>query len=124
ADAARVGIVAEEPGRGTWPVKIVAKTVDVFRAGFESRFDAVLVDEGQDFTVAWWNLLRDWVVHPDGEMLLATDPSVDLYGKQTWADPATLEAGGFSDPWIEMSNSYRMAPELTEATNRFALAFV
>ena len=124
ADAARVGIVADEPDRGTWPVKIVAKTVELLDAGFECRFDAVLVDEGQDFTVAWWNLLRERVVRPDGEMLLSTDPSVDLYGKQTWADPATLEAGGFDEPWIEMSYSYRMAPELTDATNRFAVAFV
>jgi len=123
-DAAAAGVVADEPARGTWPVKIVVKTTDVLRAGFDARFDAVLVDEGQDFTVAWWNLLREWVVRAEGEMLLATDPTVDLYGKLTWADPSVLDAAGFHEPWIEMASSYRMAPELTEATNRFALAFV
>lgn len=123
-DAARVGIVAAEPTRGTWPVKIVVKTTEVLENGFDCRFDAVLVDEGQDFTVAWWNLLRERVVRPEGEMLLATDPSVDLYGKQTWADPSIFAAAGFNEPWIEMASSYRMAPELTEATNQFARAFV
>ncbi len=57
-------------------------------------------------------------------MLLATDPSVDIYGKQTWADPSVLTAAGFAEPWISMASSYRMSPELTEATNEFARSFV
>src|SRR5690606_30914534 len=119
-DAARDGVVAAEPSRGTWPERMVAKTVDVFEQGFERRFDAVLVDEGQDFELAWWNLLRRHVVRPGGEMLLASDPMVDLGGKQTWADPDTLRTGGFDEPWIEMASSYRMAPALIESTNEFA----
>ena len=123
-DAAQAGIVAAEPARGTWPVKIVVKARDVFESGFDRRFDAVLVDEGQDFTVEWWNLLRDHVVRPDGEMLLAADSTVDLYGKSTWDDPDALAAAGFTDPWIRMTTSYRMAPELIGSTNEFARSFI
>jgi hypothetical protein len=123
-DAALVGISADEPPRGTWPEKIVVKADEVLRRGFERQFDAVLVDEGQDFRLQWWNLLRELVVRPDGEMLLAADPTVDLYGKSSWATPSTLEAAGFTEPWIEMTGSYRMAPELIEATNGFAIEFV
>ena len=123
-DAAQAGIVADEPARGTWPVKVVVKTRDVFEAGYERRFDAVLVDEGQDFTVDWWNLLREHVVRPDGEMLLVADSTVDLYGKSTWDDPDVLAAAGFSDPWIRMTSSYRMAPDLVRSTNEFARSFI
>ena len=123
-DAAQAGIVAAEPARGTWPVKIVVKARDVFESGFDRRFDAVLVDEGQDFTVEWWNLLRDHVVRPDGEMLLVADSTVDLYGKSTWDDPDELAAAGFTDPWIRMTTSYRMAPELIRSTNEFARSFI
>ena len=123
-DAAQAGILAAEPARGTWPVKIVVKARDVFESGFDRRFDAVLVDEGQDFTVEWWNLLRDHVVRPDGEMLLAADSTVDLYGKSTWDDPDSLAAAGFTDPWIRMTTSYRMAPELIRSTNEFARSFI
>lgn len=119
-DAVAAGIDVPEPERGTWPVKIVEQATSALAAGFERRFDAVFVDEGQDFTLAWWNLLRDWVLRPGGEMLIATDPTVDLYGNQTWGDPATLDAAGFVDPWIRMTASYRMAPELIESTNLFA----
>ena len=123
-DAAAAGVVAVEPTRGTWPEKIVVKTDDVLRRGFDRRYDAVLVDEGQDFRLQWWNLLRELVVRPGGEMLIAADPTVDLYGKSSWATPSTLEAAGFTEPWIEMTGSYRMAPELIEATSRFAREFV
>jgi superfamily I DNA/RNA helicase len=84
----------------------------------------VLVDEGQDFGLQWWNLLRDRVVRPGGEMLLVTDPTVDLYGKSSWARPSTLESAGFTEPWIDMTGSYRMAPELIESTNLFAREYV
>ncbi len=123
-DAALAGIVAPEPARGTWPEKIVVKTDHVLSHGYERRFDAVLVDEGQDFHIQWWNLLRDRVVRPGGEMLLVTDPTVDLYGKSTWATPSTLESAGFTEPWIDMTGSYRMAPELIESTNLFAREYV
>jgi superfamily I DNA/RNA helicase len=123
-DAAAVGVVADEPARGTWPEKIVAKTDDVLARGFDRRYDAVLVDEGQDFRLQWWNLLRERVIRPGGEMLLVTDPTVDLYGKSSWAAPSTRESAGFTEPWIEMSGSYRMAPELIESTNLFARQYV
>jgi hypothetical protein len=123
-DAAAVGIVAAEPARGTWPVKIVEKTADVFARGFDRSYDAILVDEGQDFSLQWWNLLRERVLRPGGEMLLVTDPTVDLYGKSSWTAAGTLESAGFTEPWIEMSGSYRMAPELIESTNRFAREYV
>jgi hypothetical protein len=123
-DAAQAGIVATEPARGTWPVKTVVKARDVFAAGFEQRYDAVLVDEGQDYTVEWWNLLREHVVRPDGEMLLVADSTVDLYGRSKWDDPESLAAAGFTEPWILMTSSYRMAPELVRSTNEFARSFI
>ena len=123
-DAAQAGIVAEEPARGTWPVRIVAKARVVVGAGFERRFDAVLVDEGQDFTLDWWNLLREHIVRPDGEMLLVADSTVDLYGTSAWDDPDTLAAAGFTEPWIRMTKSYRMAPEFIRATNEFARSYI
>jgi hypothetical protein len=119
-DAALAGILAPEPSRGTWPEKILVKTDHVLGHGFERPFDAVLVDEGQDFGLGWWNLLRDRVLRPGGEMLLVADPMVDLYGKSSWATPSTLESAGFTEPWIVMTGSYRMAPELIESTNLFA----
>jgi superfamily I DNA/RNA helicase len=123
-DAVAAGIEIPEPSTGTWPVRTVEKARRAFGLGFEHRVDAVLVDEGQDFTLDWWALLRDHVVRPDGEMLLAADSTVELYGNQSWADAAVRDAAGFTDPWIELETSYRMAPDLLDATNLFATEFL
>ena len=34
------------------------------------KYDAILVDEGQDFHLEWWNVLKSTVKN-EGEMLLA-----------------------------------------------------
>jgi hypothetical protein len=94
-----------------------------FNAGFELRYDAVLVDEGQDFNVDWWNVLRRHVVHPDGELLLVADPTQDVYDRRTWTEEAMLGAG-FSGPWTELRGSYRLPPGLVPIVNRFSVEFL
>jgi hypothetical protein len=50
------------------------------------RYDAILVDEGQDYLPLWWNVLRK-VCKPDGEMLLVADATQDVYGTaKSWTD--------------------------------------
>lgn len=48
------------------------------------RYDAILVDEGQDFHLAWWDALRH-VRKDDGEMLLVADSARDIYGRASAA---------------------------------------
>lgn len=43
------------------------------------RYDAILVDEGQDYRPLWWNTLRRFL-QPGGEMILAADATQDVYG--------------------------------------------
>ena len=63
------------------------------------RFDAVLVDEGQDMLPSWWEALRLVVKdEPDGEMLLVADRGQDVYLRNpVWTEEAML-GGGFSAP--------------------------
>ena len=46
------------------------------------RFDAVVVDEGQDFAPLWWEILANCMKDPDGGNLLAFyDPSQEIFGR-------------------------------------------
>jgi hypothetical protein len=87
---------------------------------YGQRFDAVLVDEGQDFTLKWWNLLRQQVCRPDGELLLVADPTQDVYDRRAWTDEESMVGAGFSGPWTELRGSYRMPPDLTPVVAEFA----
>lgn len=84
----------------------------------EFRFDAVLVDEGQDFLPSWWALLRR-LLNDDGEMILVADKTQDLYERSNnWTDDS-MTGAGFSGEWMTLDNSYR----LPEAVRRFSESF-
>lgn len=123
-DAKQAGYVAGQyPGVDHWEAE-VRRTQDVLQAGFERRFDAVLVDEGQDFTLEWWNLLRHHIVRAGGEMLLVADPTQDVYEKKAWTDEERMLGAGFSGPWTELSGSYRMPRDLVPLANAFSQQYL
>ena len=66
-------------------------------------YDAILVDEGQDYHKDWWQTLQQAVI-TDGEMLLAADKTQNIFGN--------LEA------------SYRLPPEIVPILKDFAENFL
>ena len=77
----------------------------------EERFDAIFVDEGQDFRLEWWLALRAALAE-GGEMLLCADRAQNIYGiSQTWTDNPVL-GSGLSGQWADLRDSYRMPPKL------------
>ena len=121
-DAELLGMELSTPRGRPWPEAIFAKADQAYVAGFERRFDAILVDEGQDFALDWWNLLRYHALRPGGEMLLAVDPTQDLYARHAWDDEERMRGAGFSGPWIELGGSYRMPNDVAPLVNAFAAA--
>lgn len=81
-------------------------------------FDSILVDEGQDFTVDWWNFLRLHMWKPtvdDGEMLLVADQTQTLYdhARTAWTDDDHQLNAGFRGRWTRLQGTYRNTPDLT-----------
>lgn len=108
------------PGLADRYEQLVDEAIDAYARGHGRQFDAVLVDEGQDFTLKWWNFLRQWVCRPGGEMLLVADPTQDVYDHQTWTDEKRMLGAGFSGPWTQVDGSYRLPPDLIPKIARFA----
>lgn len=87
------------------------------------RYDGILVDEGQDFNLEWWQVLRLFL-KPAGEMLLAADKTQDLYHRsEAWTD-ASMRQAGFSGPWIKLQNNYRIPQKLLEMLEGYANNFL
>jgi hypothetical protein len=88
-----------------------------------SDYDAILVDEGQDFRPNWWQVLRK-LVNLNGEMLLVADRTQDVYGTASaWTDEQMIKSG-FKGVWGSLDVSYRMPPKLIEITRQFAETFL
>ena len=102
---------------------LVSHIIDSEEGSEVPRYDAVLVDEGQDFMPHWWDVLRK-VCKSGGEMLLVADATQDIYETaRAWTDEA-MTGAGFRGGWAELPVSYRM-PQLALAKARdFAQRFL
>jgi len=86
-------------------------------------YDAVLVDEGQDFLPEWWSVLRK-ICKPEGEMMLVADATQDIYETaKSWTDEA-MKGAGFSGAWAELPISYRLPQEAMNQARIFAETYL
>lgn len=89
-----------------------------------SRYDAILVDEGQDYRPLWWNVIRK-ACKPDGEMLLVADATQDVYGTaRAWTDDVMKGAGFSGGRWAQLETSYRLPPSAMDQARSFAKVFL
>jgi len=88
-----------------------------------ARFDAILVDEGQDFRPYWWNVIRK-ARKPGGQMMLVADATQDVYGTaKAWTDEA-MNGAGFAGPWSQLRTGYRLPPLAQKYASDFASRFL
>ncbi|PWI52067.1 hypothetical protein B5K03_21505 [Rhizobium phaseoli] len=93
------------------------------RAPTSEKYDAILVDEGQDYLPLWWNAIRG-ALREGGEMVLVADTSQDLYGTaKSWTESA-MTGAGFSGAWANLDVSYRLPAELLSLSQNFAERFL
>lgn len=89
-----------------------------------TRYDAIFVDEGQDYRPSWWNALRK-ACKPGGEVVLVADATQDVYGTaRAWTDEAMTQAGFPGGRWAQLSISYRVPPIALNVVRDFAGRFL
>lgn len=87
------------------------------------EYDAILVDEGQDFNPHWWNTLRR-VLKKGGEMVLVADETQDLYQRtKSWTEEAMKDAG-FRGVWNQLDICYRIPNQLIGYLRNFINEFL
>lgn len=87
------------------------------------KYDAILVDEGQDFHPSWWRALR-LALKDDGEMVLVADKTQNIYATAAAWTEDTMANAGFRGPWAELKISYRLPPSVVPLVSHFAEAFL
>lgn len=90
------------------------------------RFDAVLVDEAQDFRPSWISLLRHVVEEAakDGEYLIVADKSQNIYGTAHLLSEGAMAGCGFRAPWSSLSECHRMPTALIPLVSDYARRFL
>jgi superfamily I DNA/RNA helicase len=91
----------------------------------DCRFDAVIIDEGQDFTRAWALFAMRFLTSRD-EFLVAFDDLQNVYTREmVWLDSGGDVAGlGFAGPPAELKGSHRLPDVMSRLARRFACQFL
>lgn len=106
---------------------IVQLTVEALGVLTHHRYDAILIDEGQDWDATWWPVIEASIV-PGGECLLVEDVTQDLYGRaDSWSEGrpgATLASAGFDEQPVRLEVPYRLHPETAQLLGAYAEEFI
>ena len=88
------------------------------------KYDAILVDEGQDWSIKMWNVARSYL-KTDGEILLVADQTQDIYGTGSkWTEETMTGAGFGGGRWGILKTSYRLPESYTDYVSMFAELFI
>ncbi|WP_407356399.1 UvrD-helicase domain-containing protein [Methanolobus sp. WCC5] len=89
----------------------------------EYKYDAILIDEAQDFEAEWIDLLRKFLKGRK-ELLIVCDEAQNVYGRNmSWTDNEGIKRG-FIGPWGKLSNCIRLPKLIAEEANRFAYQYL
>jgi superfamily I DNA/RNA helicase len=91
--------------------------------GSAGRYDAVLIDEAQDFACSWFKCAKLALKEPDeGDLVIVGDGSQSLYANRTfnWADAGVHARGRTINKRLDLDKNYRNTVEILHAAHSFA----
>lgn len=86
------------------------------------KYDAILIDEGQDYTKRYYEMLCLFLSDND-EILLVADEKQNIYSRElSWLE--SMQGTKFRGRWRELKQSYRLPYPILKEANRFAKNFL
>jgi superfamily I DNA/RNA helicase len=94
-------------------------------AGEAQHYDAVFVDEAQDFSRSWFQCAKLALKEPDdGDLLIVGDGSQSLYRRRrfTWAEAGVNAVGRTINKRFDLDKNYRNTREILKVAAAFVAA--
>jgi len=103
--------------------KLVSETIKSGKNINNRIYDAIIIDEGQDFIKSWYDCLCLFLSDND-EIFYVVDNKQNVYKRENrWIDQ--MEGGGkFNKRWREMDRSFRLPKLITKKVNQFAKLYL
>jgi superfamily I DNA/RNA helicase len=109
-------------GDGVFRSAVPAAVLEAIEGEVHDRWDAILIDEGQDHYWEWYALLSRFTTERD-ELLLVCDKRQNIYGRElSWID-AAMRNVKFRGRWGELKTVFRLPPSVAEYAKDFADRF-
>jgi len=90
------------------------------------HYDAILIDEGQDYHYEWYALLDQHFLTARDEMLVVCDKRQNIFDRELdWLDKRVTKKGleKFKGPYLDLTVTYRLPIKLAMITNEFSELF-
>lgn len=90
-----------------------------------ARYDAVFIDEAQDFARSWFQCAKAVLKEPDeGDLLIVGDGTQTLYRRRrfTWSDAGIRAQGRVINRRFDLDKNYRNTRQILQIANAFANA--
>jgi Superfamily I DNA and RNA helicases len=85
------------------------------------KYDAILIDEGQDFEFEWYEILCKFLKQKN-ELVIMCDKAQNIYGRElNWIYTGMK---GFTGRWGELDENFRLPPTIVQEANRFAKMYL
>lgn len=86
------------------------------------KWDAILIDEGQDYYWEWYSLLNNFLTERD-ELFLVMDKKQNIYDRElNWIDNG-MEKVKFRGRWRELNTVFRLPIKIANYANLFSKLF-
>lgn len=100
--------------------EVVPQELEAYASEQTLRYDALVVDEAQDFHPLWWIALEPFL-QPDAAVYLFADPAQNLYGRD-FEIPTDIFSGMIGQPFYLPQNCRNSFEIATWLTKRFSFA--
>lgn len=85
-------------------------------------YDAILIDEGQDYSKKYYEMLCKFLTAND-EVFLVADEKQNIYSRElSWLE--NMQGTKFKGRWRELNQSYRLPFSILKQANKFAKKFL
>jgi hypothetical protein len=115
----------QEEGNGESVFKdiIVKKVLETIKKqDYFDKYDAILIDEGQDFYVEWYHMLCEFLTDRD-ELVVVCDKKQNIYGRELeWLDKRRSNVDKFGE-WIELRTIMRLPEHVATLCEDFSAHF-
>jgi superfamily I DNA/RNA helicase len=90
------------------------------------KYDAILIDEGQDYYYEWYHLLDKFFLSKRDELLIVSDKRQNIFERELdWLDKRVTRDGleKFRTPYIDLTITFRLPREVANMSNDFSDLF-
>lgn len=90
----------------------------------EDKYDAVFIDESQDFKKEWFDIIKESYLKENGEFVIFADEKQDIYNNTALeSEEAHRPKTNIPGRWIKLEGNYRMSPNISKIVSDFSLEF-